>query len=61
MAQELRLNPPPCRFCGMPSIARYAMDEGCICYPDDREQDLCMQHENRATPLGSMELMINYG
>jgi hypothetical protein len=49
-----------CRFgCG-PAIARYAMDRGCVCFPDDREQDLCAQHVVRATPLGGMELIEAY-
>lgn len=50
----------PCRFgCPSPSVAvgRYTMDAGCLCYPDDREQDLCAQHVLRANPRGSMELV----
>jgi hypothetical protein len=45
-----------CRFqCG-PAVAVFEMSAGCICYPADREQALCMQHIVRATPLGTMEL-----
>lgn len=57
----LILIPPPlCRFeCGW-AIARYAMDAGCVCFPDDREQDLCAQHIVRSTPLGSMTLIRKY-
>ena len=40
-----------------PAVIRVALDEGCICFPDDREQDLCAQHAVRATPLGNMELV----
>lgn len=53
--------PPTCRFDdGNIAIARFAMDRGCVCYPDDREQDLCAQHVLRATPLGSMTLIRRY-
>ncbi len=46
-----------CRFgCG-PAIAVFAMDRGCVCYPDDRQQALCMQHIVRATPLGRMTVV----
>ena len=51
---------PDCRFCGEPAVAHYAMSAGCICYPNDREQDLCAQHENRATPLGRMVMVEDY-
>jgi hypothetical protein len=47
----------PCRFCGTPSVGIYHLDEGCFCYPDDREQALCSQHVLRATPLGEMILI----
>lgn len=46
-----------CRFCATPATAVYAMDRGCFCYPDDREQALCPQHIDRASPLGSMVLV----
>jgi hypothetical protein len=49
-----------CRFCSASAIAKYAMDRGCVCFPDDREQALCAQHIIRATPLGSMELLEDY-
>ena len=43
-----------CRFgCGS-AVAIYAMDEGCICHPEDKQQALCMQHVEKSTPLGSM-------
>lgn len=51
---------PACVFCGAPAVARYAMDRGCFCRPDDRVQDLCAQHEYKASPLGSMDLLIDY-
>lgn len=49
-----------CRFCGTPAVARYAMDQGCVCYPYDREQDLCATHAYKATPLGEMVLLTHY-
>jgi hypothetical protein len=52
---------PPCRFCGAASIGVYAFDEGCLCYPDDREQALCPQHVVRATPLEGMRLLRGPG
>jgi hypothetical protein len=49
-------HPTPCRFCGDPAVAVFALDRGCLCYPEDREQALCMQHVVRASPAGSMLL-----
>lgn len=52
---------PECRFeDGEPAVARYAMSDGCVCFPNDRVQDLCSQHEHRASPLGNMMLLIDY-
>jgi hypothetical protein len=49
-----------CRFCGTPAVAVYALSDGCMCFPDDREQALCAQHEDRATPLGDMTLLRDF-
>jgi len=49
-----------CRFCSSEAVARFSMSAGCVCYPDDREQDLCVQHVLRATPLGTMQLVEDY-
>lgn len=46
-----------CRFCGTPAVAVFSLDEGCACFPDDREQALCMQHIVRASPLGEMAMV----
>jgi hypothetical protein len=46
-----------CRFNDSEAVAVFAMSEGCVCFPDDREQALCMQHIVRATPLGEMTLI----
>lgn len=51
---------PPCRFCKELSIVRVAIPQGCFCYPDDREQDLCDHHVQRATPLGEMTVIHWY-
>lgn len=49
--------PPQCRFCGSPAVVLVAMSEGCVCYPDDREQFLCRQHEWKSEPIGSFEVI----
>lgn len=49
-----------CRFCGQPAAVRVALSQGCLCYPDDREQYLCGQHLLRATPLGTMTLIERF-
>lgn len=51
---------PTCRFCSVKATGRFMMDAGCVCFPEDRFQDLCAQHIIRATPLGSMELVEAY-
>jgi hypothetical protein len=51
---------PACRFCGQPALGRFTMSAGCVCKPDDREQDLCLHHTMRANPLGSMQLIADY-
>jgi hypothetical protein len=52
--------PPPCKFCGQLAIVRVALPEGCLCYPEDREQALCPQHLDRASPLGEMFVLEDY-
>lgn len=44
----------PCRLCGDRATVVCAMDRGCVCYPNDREQALCEQHFWKSEPLGSM-------
>jgi len=51
---------PQCRFTDGEAVARFALDKGCFCYPDDREQDLCLHHIVKATPLGGMKLIVDY-
>lgn len=48
---------PVCRFgCG-PAVGRFAFSKGCVCFPDDRVQDLCAQHACHSTPIGTMCLI----
>ena len=50
-----------CRFDdGMSAVGRYAMSAGCVCFPDDREQDLCAQHAISAEPLVEMHCVVIY-
>lgn len=50
----------PCRFGDSSgAIAVWEMDEGCMCYPDDRVQSLCLHHTFRASPRGSMDLLLD--
>lgn len=51
---------PQCRFGDGDAVARFRLSRGCVCFPDDREQDLCCQHIARATPLGTLELIVEY-
>lgn len=48
---------PRCCQCGDPAVARFEMSRGCVVFPDDRSQYLCLHHIVRATPLGGMELV----
>lgn len=51
-----------CRFDdGNYAVGRFAFSDGCVCYPDDKEQDLCIQHVVKSTPLGSFECLHSYG
>lgn len=44
----------PCRFgCREPAVATLATPRGCLCFPDDREQTLCLHHAMRATAPGA--------
>ena len=53
----------PCRFatdgCPDEAVARVQM-EGCVCYPDDTEQSLCMQHLHESEPLGKWTVVEWY-
>jgi hypothetical protein len=45
-----------CRFCDDEAVAVFDMPRGCVCYPEDRQQSLCMQHIVKANTIGGMEL-----
>jgi hypothetical protein len=49
-----------CRFCDQKAITKYELSDGCICFPEDKEQYLCLQHESRAIPLGDMILLEEF-
>lgn len=50
----------PCRFGCKTAIGRFSVPEGCACFPDDTEQDLCPQHVISAEPLGDMQPILIY-
>jgi len=52
----------PCRHDdGTHAVGRYKTPEGCICFPNDREQDLCGQHVMRDGMNGdNVELILVY-
>lgn len=44
----------PCQFGhNTNAVARYALSEGCACFPDATELDLCPQHFVKSEPLGT--------
>ncbi len=52
----------PCRFGdGNLAVARYETPQGCVCFPDDRLQDLCGQHVIKDGMIGNdVRLIIIY-
>jgi len=42
------------------AVAVYIFDRGCYCYPNDKIQALCAQHECDATPIGRMILVTRF-
>lgn len=49
--------PTPCSLCGAEAVAVYYLSHGCQAYPELTVQALCSQHEDKANPVGSMELL----
>jgi hypothetical protein len=43
-----------CRMCGDEAVAVFHFSRGCVCFPHDQEQALCLQHIIKAEPLGDM-------
>jgi hypothetical protein len=52
--------PYSCRFGDGEAIARFSLPGGCIAFPEDREQALCLHHAMRATPLDGMYLVADF-
>lgn len=48
------------RVCESPAVGRYSTPNGCVCYREDTEQDLCVQHAFTAEPLGPFNLTLIY-
>jgi hypothetical protein len=46
-----------CRFEDGPAVVRVALDHGCVCFPEDREQALCAHHWYKSEPLGAMAVI----
>jgi hypothetical protein len=42
------------------AVAVYILDHGCFCFPDDKIQALCAQHEHKSTPIGNMVLVTRF-
>ncbi len=57
--EAMRYPPFYCRFGDGEAIAIWDMPGGCMCYPEDRAQALCLQHSRRATPLDGMTLLFD--
>ena len=49
---------PDCRHGDGPAVARFRTPNGCVCFPDDREQDLCPQHIVKDGTIGPGVKMI---
>jgi hypothetical protein len=47
----------PCRFCGNVAVGKFVMSHGCVDFPNEREQDLCLMHVSLASPLGTMDII----
>jgi hypothetical protein len=44
---------PKCRFDDFEADMRIYLSDGCVGFPDDREQDVCATHWRKSTPHGS--------
>lgn len=60
-AGPLDVDTIPCRFRHLTNaVAHVTLTEGCIAFPGDREQDLCLHHLENATPLAEMTVVRWY-
>ncbi len=52
----------PCRFGDeSPAVGRYETPQGCVCFPNDRTQDLCAQHVIKDGLIGAgVRLILIY-
>jgi hypothetical protein len=58
VSNEVTHLPTLCRFGdGDVAVVRVALNEGCLAYPDDREQVLCLNHFHKMTPNDSYEVL----
>jgi hypothetical protein len=49
-----------CRFCGDAAVVGVYLPRGCVCHPADRYQALCHHHFLRATPLGGLDVIVDF-
>jgi hypothetical protein len=49
-----------CHFCTQEAVGRFTLSDGCVAFPNDKEQDLCFHHAMKATPLGTIDLIQDY-
>ena len=49
-----------CTVCGDPAVAVYYMDYGCQAFPGERTQSMCAQHECTVSPIGNIEMLLDY-
>jgi hypothetical protein len=49
-----------CRFGCKDPIARFKTPNGCVCFPEDKEQDLCAQHIIKDGFIGEFKLLKVY-
>ncbi len=48
-----------CRFGDSdPVVVRVELSAGCLCFPDDKTQDLCEYHYYKASPQGEMKVTV---
>lgn len=48
-----------CRFEDGEPVGLFELDAGCLVYPNDREQLLCLHHAMKASPRGRMALVLD--
>lgn len=64
MAEDLRevsSAAPQCRFGDGPACGLFETPDGCVCYPDDRQQYLCCYHAEKFPDGYKIERIENIG